>query len=55
MLEAYEDVANEELEKMCEELKRKNEGLQDWLDEMQNENRMLKAQLDIVYLIFGKE
>lgn len=65
MIEAYEDALkksnkefeeeNEELKKQVEELKNKVEKLKYIVEILQNDNNTLKAQLDTVYLIFGKK
>ena len=57
MIEGYEDAlknSNKELEDRCGNLEVENIELRSYCDSLRDENRILKAQLDIVHLIFGR-
>lgn len=58
MIEAYEDAlkkSNKEFEEENEELKRRVKELEFYVESGKKENMILKAQLDMVYLMFGKK
>ena len=58
MIEAYEDAlkkSNKEFEEENEELKRRVKELEFYVESGKKENMILKAQLDMVHLIFGKK
>lgn len=57
MIEGYEDAlknSNKELEERCRELEEQNKEIRAYFGSMEQEYKVLKAQMDIVHLIFGR-
>lgn len=57
MLDAYEDAlknSNKELEDRCRELEAQNKDIRAYVVSLEQEYKVLKAQMDIVHLIFGR-
>lgn len=57
MIEAEEDAlknSNKELEERCRELEEQNKEIRAYFGSMEQEYKVLKAQMDIVHLIFGR-
>ena len=57
MTEGYEDAlknSNKELEERCRELEEQNKDIRAYVVSLEQEYKVLKAQMDIVHLIFGR-
>lgn len=57
MIEGYEDAlknSNKELEERCRELEEQNKDIRAYVVSLEQEYKVLKAQMDIVHLIFGR-